>query len=254
MSTGSDSSDDISLHLTTTPKRRRTVDPELPKIGTDRPLAELRPDEIIEKRGRGRPRTFSDQDVFGAIPLAIAEHGHHALTLAHVADHVGATPQALIRRFGSRDGMIQSYLKWNTDAIRARTDAARLHYTSPLACLYSRVIDALDHRGDEVGTGIAHVNMVAFWAAARSDPASRNLLRKRQEDVQSEATGFLEEAQGAGELIAHSSPRLAYLMTMAVNGTNLNQTHSPDGTLADAWRNTLDILVEPYRPEAPSSI
>lgn len=250
MTTATDSGEGISLHLTTTPKRKRIVDPALASIGTDRPLTDLLPGQIKEKRGRGRPRTFSDSDVFKLIPIAIAEHGHHALTLAHVAEKIGATPQALIRRFGSRDGMIRAYLKWNSEITRARTEAVRTTHGSPLAHLYARVIDDLDHRGDEIASGSAHINMVAFWAAARADEESRQLLRMRQDFILNAAADFLEEAKAAGELIEHDSQRLAHLMVMAINGTILRQTHSPDSSLGQALRNILDDVFAPYRTRA----
>jgi AcrR family transcriptional regulator len=249
MTTAPESTDGISRHLTIVPNRKRQVNKELAAIGTDRPLFDLAPGVIPVKRERGRPRTFTDDDVYKAIPLAIAEHGHQALTLALVAEKIGATPQALIRRFGSRDGMVRAYLAWTNELNRKRVSTARSTFSSPLAALYQRIIGDLETRGDELGRGTAHLNLITFWAAARSDPESRELLATRYKEVEAEGARFLQAAQDAGELLPHDPARLSHLMMMAINGTMLRQTHAPAEMLAQALRDILDDLFEPYRPK-----
>jgi len=249
MTMSTDPTETISKHLTTVPVRKRHVSPMTVRITTDRPLIELMAGNATGRRGRGRPRTFSDEDVFAAIPVGIGEHGYQALTLAHVAEKIGATPQALIRRFGSRDGMVRAYLIWSNEANRKRTESARKNYASPLEGLYQRVIGDLESRPDEIGQGGAYLNLITFWAAVRDDPEARDLLRTRYQQIEAEGARFLQAAQDAGELVPHNAAKLSHLMMMAINGTMLRQTHAGADSLAGALRSILDDLFEPYRPK-----
>ena len=58
-----------------------------------------------------RPRLVSDHDVFAAFDAAIAEHGPNGVTLGLVAQRLGVTAPALMRRFGSKQGLFAAFMK-----------------------------------------------------------------------------------------------------------------------------------------------
>jgi AcrR family transcriptional regulator len=58
-----------------------------------------------------RPRLVSDTEVFAAFDAAIAAHGPNGVTLALVAQRLGVTAPALMRRFGSKQGLFAAFMQ-----------------------------------------------------------------------------------------------------------------------------------------------
>jgi AcrR family transcriptional regulator len=58
-----------------------------------------------------RPRLVSDVDVFAAFDASIAANGPNGVTLALVAQRLGVTAPALVRRFGSKQGLFAAFMQ-----------------------------------------------------------------------------------------------------------------------------------------------
>src|SRR5687767_10768486 len=102
------------------------------------------------QREIGRPRVFSDDDVFAATARAVARLGYASLTVEAVAAEVGCTGPALIRRFGSKRGLLRAYLERANAVSLARFRRVRQAHASPLEALRARFRIPTEERPDEV--------------------------------------------------------------------------------------------------------
>jgi len=82
-----------------------------------------------------RPRLVSDAAAFAAFDAAIAEHGPNGVTLALVAERLGVTAPALMRRFGSKQGLFAAFVQYNLAAQPERLKALRMNEDDPLEAL-----------------------------------------------------------------------------------------------------------------------
>jgi AcrR family transcriptional regulator len=200
------------------------------------------------KRGRGRPRTFSDEDVFRAVPRAISKGGYQDLTLSLIAKEVGTTAQALIRRFGSKQTLIHRYLEWSIAQHLVRFAQVEQRHESPLEALYARAMMSPDERPDEVTDGAGYANQLAFSLEMRSDPVAAALAARRSSITELGVTRLLQAAVDRGELLPLDASEVAHLMLMAMVGTHFRHASTKKSSFQDEVRRTLDTIVKPYLP------
>lgn len=75
--------------------------------------------EPLPRREVGRPRIYSDDDIFAATDLVLLRDGYQMLTLEAIAIEVGCTRQALVRRFDSKRNLIACYLEKMVERVAA---------------------------------------------------------------------------------------------------------------------------------------
>lgn len=198
-------------------------------------------------REPGRPRTFSDEDAFLATANALARLGYGRLTLEAVADQIGCTRQALVRRFGSKHALVLAYLGWVNEAAAERYRAARRVHPSPLAALRARFLLPVAERPYEVADPVGQGNIVAFFVGSRDDPEFRPLLARLMEIYHAEVTGLLIAAGDAGDLALPDPAALAHTLIAATTGELVLWAANPDGTAVERIARVFDAVVAPYR-------
>jgi AcrR family transcriptional regulator len=202
----------------------------------------------VASREIGRPRSFTDDDVFAAMARAVARFGYARLTIEAVATEVGCSGPALIGRFGSKRGLMLAYFERSREVALARFETAQRSDRSPLEALRARFSIPTDERPDEVGSPSAYINLLLFHLAAWEDPELRALEAQRQRMFEDQIAVLLQEACNAGEL-ADCAPRgLARLLLAAMTGTALQWAADPDGDIGERLVEVIDEVVEPYRP------
>jgi AcrR family transcriptional regulator len=199
----------------------------------------------------GRPRVFTDQDVFQATSRAIERLGFTDLTLAAVASELGCSPPALIKRFGSKKGLAIAYCEWAHDASLERFDQIRQEATSPLEALRMRFRIPTQERRDEFVDQEGFANWVAFSLAARNDPELTEAILRRRRVFYGETERLVSDAIEAGELIASNAQTLARNLLAALTGTALLWIlESDDSPLQERLSQTLEELLAPYLPSS----
>src|SRR5687767_11625228 len=116
-------------------------------------------------RETGRPRTFTDDDIFAATARAVTHLGYARLTLQAVAAEVGCSGPALIRRFGSKQALIAAYLEQSNAVSLERFRAVRAAHPAPLEARRARFRIPTEERLDEVAPPAAYINLVLFHLA-----------------------------------------------------------------------------------------
>jgi AcrR family transcriptional regulator len=184
----------------------------------------------------------------------------------------GATMQDVVRECGLSVGAIYTYFKGKDDLFLATCDLASGRGLGELAArlargesLAERLAIAVGFYFDsteesEAGPGNADF-LVQAWAQAEAEPAAREMLRRRREQLVMAGTFLLEEGVARGELprwidagaVARGYVALldGMLLVRAEQGSAFRR--------ADAEREALEILrlllaaaAEPERPPVPA--
>jgi AcrR family transcriptional regulator len=195
----------------------------------------------------GRPRTFDDVDVFVATARAVRAHGYARLTIDAVAKELGCSGPALMGRFGSKSGLLRSYLEWANAASVGRFRNAREAHASPLDALYARFRIPTDERQDEMSDPARYINFLLFHVAAWGDADLRDLERARREMLEAEIAALLADAQKVGELVDCDVKRLATVMLSALTGVALQWASDQACAIGDRQAEVMDELLKPYR-------
>src|ERR671922_736863 len=82
-----------------------------------------------------RPRTIDDAGILEAAGRIISRHGPARFTLADVGAEVGLSAAALVRRFGSKRGLMLALARSARDSVDACFDMVRESNPSPVAAV-----------------------------------------------------------------------------------------------------------------------
>jgi AcrR family transcriptional regulator len=198
----------------------------------------------------GRPRQFSNEDVFLAVARVITERGYSALTLPAVAQEMGVTGPALGRRFGSRQSLLLRWLEWAFAMVPAWTATEEKAESSPLQRLRVYLLSPFGTMTETLGWLTNYGNFLAFYVEARSNPEFARMIRAATEARVDHVQSLLEEAAGAGELAVVESGALAMTLLDAVNGAHIAMVlWGPERADATDVRaridNALDVVLAP---------
>ncbi len=196
----------------------------------------------------GRPRLYQDADIFAATSAVLAEHGLHRLTLGGVAERLGCTAQALIRRFGSRQDLLLAHLVWVTDQSSANFAQLRSKYSSPLEALRAGYVKPPAPGRTDQPDPAGYANLLVFGIEAGLDPILRAELDRRERIYHENLAGSVRAAVAAGELTACNPDDIAFLLLSAGSGAMLRWTANPVGPPRDQIARVFDTIVEPYLP------
>jgi AcrR family transcriptional regulator len=196
------------------------------------------------KRQQGRPRQFSDDDVFMATAHAVASHGYRGLTMTSVAEIVGCTGPALIHRYGSKQGLLLGYLEWSIARSEGLFQRVRRDVPSPLAAVRARFADpAHRHTNDDA----AHLAHVVFFVEGRTDRSFIPQMERYADALITGTEALLTEAIACGELKPVSATELARVIVSSVIGASLMWSPLHDTTLSDAVGRVIDSVLLPHR-------
>lgn len=192
-----------------------------------------------------RPRTVEDSAILEAAVTVLGRIGPDRLTLADVGGQAGLSAATLVQRFGSKRELMLSVLKFATDGMGERLDAAIQNHESPLEAIFAAAMD----RAGPLGGPEALANLLAFYLSDLGDPEFRALA---VENARRAVAGFkrmLDEAVAAGELAESyvDTDELSQTIYSLVMGTLLTWTVTGDGSYRTRIRRELDILLRPFR-------
>jgi AcrR family transcriptional regulator len=159
---------------------------------------------------------------------------------------------AILRRFGSRQGLVKAYLAWSLEADGSRFATALERPGSPLEALRARVRIPAQERIEEIGDpqdAERSANIRTFWSAVRADPELRDLVQARVRADERAVAELLERAETAGEIAGCDPQEIGRILIAAWTGTTvLWPGDGPDGTLVERLEAVFDAIIAPYRP------
>lgn len=210
--------------------------------------ARLRTQSSMRSKSReiGRPRSFTDEEVFAAVTRVAQESGFAGLTLAAIAKRVGCTGQALNARFNSRVGLLVAYVNWASMRDIERFQRVRAENLSPLATLRARFRLPLSGREEELSGGADHVRILSLIIESEQYPEFAREIQKRIDVFEHQMTLLIREAIDAGELRVPNPEGLSHLIMVATSGASSLWPASGQGSVVDEIARVIELLLAPH--------
>ncbi len=192
-----------------------------------------------------RPRLVSDEEVFGAFDSAIAEHGPNGVTLALVAQRLGVTAPALMRRFGSKQGLFEAFMQQQLAAQPAAQHAMLALHSDPLDAVLA-LSGATHQYSLNPKAYLRH--LASFFLQLADDYTLVPII----------ATWFAGERQWIAERLSAACesralkpetpvPDLARTLQAALHGARLQWATGGDGAEGTWSRRELEAVIAPWR-------
>lgn len=188
-----------------------------------------------------RPKRDPDTVLIDAAAAVITERGSAAWSLADVAILVGLSPAALIKRFGSKRGLLLAVVRSWVDSIPESADDAGRDPLAELESLVGELFAGLDDVADPVG----HLSLLL---AEIADPDVRPLVHegwRRQERL---VASLVDQARASGALGAAPDDAGAMIFAL-VQGNALRWSVRPEGSLPERQRRMVRTLLEGWKQE-----
>ena len=190
-----------------------------------------------------RPRTIADADILFAASRVISQVGPTRLTLADVGRASGLSPGALVKRFGSKRGLLLAMSRQSMESVEACFAAVRSAHPAPLDAFVAAALEMTRY----VKTPEEVANSLAYLQIDLSDPEFYALMKQNSTRIEAGYRALLDEALDTGALVPCDTARLARAVGALVTGSLLGWAIARRGT-AEAWiRGDLTMLLDPYR-------
>jgi AcrR family transcriptional regulator len=177
----------------------------------------------------------------------ISEVGYTGLTFSLIADQIGCTTSALIRRFGDKRALVQGFITWLERQQSERFTEGRSSFASPLEALKARWFIG-DSNGLAAEVDPTHPETyLAFFIEARCEPAYRPHLARLNEDFENGAAVILGEAYDASEIVQCDYARVAHSLNCAMTGAISLWMDRPSRPLKAELNEVFDAVIAPYR-------
>ena len=200
----------------------------------------------------GRPRSVSDADILHAAARVISRVGPGALTLADVSDAVGLTPAALLRRFGSKRGLLLAVTADGAREVAARF-AERLRIVEEGGGpAVAAVLEELCDHTEVLSRPEELANHLAFLQLDLRDADFRQHALDYVEAERKGVRALLEIAMRRGELASTTgmpadADTLARAVQIARHGSLLLASMRPSSDGASRLRRDVEQVLAPYR-------
>ena len=202
----------------------------------------------------GRPRVFSDEAIFHATRLVLQRGGYPELTLEAIAQEVGCTRQALVRRFGSKQALILAYLDSMLSQMAANYSIVYSASQSPLAALRARFVAPPEERLEINEDRAVQANVVAFMLTSSGDPAISARYQALDQIFLDEMERLIRAAVDQDELRGVDPAALARTLFSASLGETVRWASTPgDDSLVSRLAEIFDLVTTPYRVLSPES-
>ena len=190
-----------------------------------------------------RPRTIADADILLAASRVLSKVGPTHLTLADVGRATGLSPGALVKRFGSKRGLLLAMSRQGMESVDVCFAAVRSAHPAPLDAFVAAALEMTRY----VKTPQEVANSLAYLQIDLSDPEFYALMKENSARIEAGYRALLDEAVETGALMPCDTTRLARAVGALVTGSLLGWAVARRGT-AEAWiRADLAMLLDRYR-------
>lgn len=176
-----------------------------------------------------RPKTITDERLLAALAQAISEIGP-GFTVADVAARAHVSVGTVAQRFGSRQGLLKAL---SSAAITRIADTVRAAAPGGVRAALVAVFRDLDDPATAA-------NNLAQLAGDLADPELRVLLDRFFGTVEAEIALLLRDVPGA-------PPNAARVLVALANGTAIDWSLRPTGSLVDRLTIDIDTVLDGWR-------
>ena len=148
---------------------------------------------LLTSRGPYKKGIQRRSEIVDAAARIFARHGYHAGSLRHIAEEVGVTGAALIRYFGSKEGLLVAVLRrWQEESSHWQGPHTGLEHIRALIPLMRYHVT---HRG------FIELFLTLSTEASNPDHPARGFIVKRYEDALQGFNRQLSMARDAGDIL-----------------------------------------------------
>jgi AcrR family transcriptional regulator len=191
-----------------------------------------------------RPRTVEDDDILNAAERAISERGASTFSIESVALPLGVTPQAILRRFGSKQALVLAIAERRTRrAVTALSQGPNLG-SSPLEAMvgfFERRMSSREYNRKQVRSNFG------FMLRGLEDESVRPHLLRQAALVRANLRAFLAAAIEAGELEGDAD-EITALVESLYNGALYVWAMRGRGSAWSHFGPQLELLLSTFRP------
>jgi AcrR family transcriptional regulator len=193
----------------------------------------------------------SDEAILAAAARVIGELGPSRFTLADVGAAAGLAAPTLVKRFGTKRGLMLALVRGAAAAADAAFAAARARHAAPLDAL----ADVATAMARAVASPAVLANHLAFLQLDLSDPEFHAHALAQAERFEAGYRTLLDEAVARGDLASPAgtpfdTARLARAVQATAGGALIAWAVRRDGAAAAAVARDVETLLAPYRAPA----
>ncbi len=195
----------------------------------------------------GRPRIYSDEAIFSAMDLILRRDGYRELTLEAIANEVGCTRQALVRRFGSKQRLVLCFLETMLARVGKLYEQDTETTGSPLELLHARLTRPWAQRLITTTDYRAQANILTFILSLSHDAALASRIAAMNDIAMTGIETLLKAAVERGELRgidAHVTTHVLYTVWL---GETINWCLDPAIDLPARLDRALSLILDPHR-------
>jgi AcrR family transcriptional regulator len=205
----------------------------------------------IAVRGPYRTGIKRRREVLEAAAQVFGQYGYAAGSLRQIADRVGVTPAALIRLFGSKEGLLTALLEyWNTESTDAATrenagveQAGLAHFRSMEWVMHYHTT----HRG------LLELFLTLTIEATNPAHPARQFILNRYNTLITRAMDALAEAGRRGEtraFTAQEREREIRQLFAVMDGIEIQWLLDPSIDLVATFRHAYEKILAGWAPRA----
>jgi AcrR family transcriptional regulator len=199
------------------------------------------------RREVGRPRVFPDDAIFAAIDLVLRRDGYPELTLEAIANEVGCTRQALVRRFGSKRSLVLRYLEAMEGRVSRQYEAEMEVSDSPIEVLRARLSRPWAQRFLPATDPRSQANLLAFMLTLSLDPDLAVRFATLNDLAIQGIETLLQGAIARGEVRGIDPKKTAHLLYDVWVGETVDWCLAPTIDLPERLSRAFDLIVDPHR-------
>lgn len=192
----------------------------------------------LTSRGPYKKGVQRRREIVDAAARIFARHGYHAGSLRHIAEEVGVTGAALIRYFGSKEGLLVAVLRrWQEESSRWQGPHTGLEHIRALIPLM---------RYHTTHRGFIELFLTLSTEASNPDHPAREFIVKRYEQALHGFNRQLSIAKDVGDILPLPDDAIdleSRSLIALMDGMELQWLLNPELDLVSTFQAQLNITI-----------
>ncbi|GAE29328.1 TetR/AcrR family transcriptional regulator [Alkalihalobacillus hemicellulosilyticus] len=189
-----------------------------------------------------RPREFSNETIFYAVYLALCQKGISKLTINDISNEANISPAGLLKRFGSKKGILLAYSDFVVQLTKKSFDEALKKEESSINALKKIYKNAMKLADDPVSLA----NHASFYLESTSDPDLLQISKKRLDILDKGTQTLLKQAIAQGEIKKCDVNVISTVLQSSVGGAMLLWIRNPERTIEALIDDCFSVILRPY--------
>ncbi|MCK0473256.1 TetR/AcrR family transcriptional regulator [Halalkalibacter sp. APA_J-10(15)] len=188
-----------------------------------------------------RPREFANETIFYAVYQALCKKGMSKLTINDISNEGTISPAGLLKRFGSKKGILLAYSEFVVELTKKSFDESHKEDSSihALKKIYKKAMKLADDP-------ISLANHTSFYLESTSDPDLLKISKKRLDILDKGTQSLLNQAICQGEMKECDVNLISTVLQSSVGGAMLIWIRNPERTIEALIDDCFSVILKPY--------